>query len=331
MIAGKEELLYLKEDMTEPFPGLKTILPQVDRSPYGDFLHLVFDILKPRYEESVKEILATYQSPGPSQLLFLPALIAQGFELGPSGSQCPVCDSSEQHVILDAFQRCQDTCNEFLARQRRIKKHYELCEHLGHQISSDELKSEFERYWILSSNVQSRMGAFLESLGFSEADTYFCKRIGLYHGEITGKEFLGSTIGVRDCLGRTSAHRCLDGLSKADHVTNQDLHLFLDCLGTSLDDQDILGRTPLHIACQMNWEAAVQKLLRLGAKPGLTTIYGSLPLHNAVAQGSRAICQRLLDLKELFDISILDGAGMSALDYAKYMGLSEILDLFTPT
>ncbi|KAI4950552.1 hypothetical protein J4E91_004437 [Alternaria rosae] len=95
------------------------------------------------------------------------------------------------------------------------------------------------------------------------------------------------------------------------------------------DSQDILGRTALLIACQEEWEEAVVRLLEEKADPGLSTIYGSLPLHYAAATGSLEICKLLLMHKTEFDIKAADNASNTALDWAKEKGHYEVVELLS--
>jgi hypothetical protein len=238
-----------------------------------------------------------------------------------------VCDTTDQQPILDVFGSSHDVCGEFLARQRRIKKHRDLTLAINHSGSTEALEDEYTRYIVLTLEVPRQDGAVFKSLGLSEASVHQSQRIGVFHSQSTFEELLMYCVTVQDCLGRTHAHRCLDVFSKYDVLSDQDLELFLSILESDPDHQDILGRTLLHIACQMDWAECVEKLLALGAKPGLATIYGSLPIHYAAALGSLEICRKLLACRIRFDTSAEDCNGQTAFSYAGTHGHPEVQEL----
>jgi ankyrin repeat protein len=60
------------------------------------------------------------------------------------------------------------------------------------------------------------------------------------------------------------------------------------------NEQDIVGRIPLHIACQRGWAEGVKALLGLRPNTAIKTIYSSTPLHYAAVRGSVEICRDLL-------------------------------------
>jgi ankyrin repeat protein len=123
---------------------------------------------------------------------------------------------------------------------------------------------------------------------------------------------------MRDILGRTAAHQWLDGVRPCQW-SESCLDQFKDVINfkmQDLDDQDFLGRTLLHIACEQRWYRGVVWLLDQGVNPGIVTGYGSLPLHYAAAYGSSFICELLFFYQLKFDIHAKDNAQLSALDYA---------------
>jgi hypothetical protein len=131
----------------------------------------------------------------------------------------------------------------------------------------------------------------------------------------------------RDCLGRYQLLRHLDGkrseytedmieiiqwyLDKTTPVNTEEN----DSIVRKLNEQDILGRTALHVACQNGYSKLVTELLRLGASPLSTTVLGSLPLHHAAARGSTEICSKLLSTQK-YPISWNDKLENSPLFYA---------------
>jgi hypothetical protein len=325
MMMAKTQLHHLKEDMTLPFQDMDTTIQNIDRTTYGDFMHFIYEVLEPTMRKSANELLDIGASTQQSSSSLLAVIVAQGFDFESTGSLCPVCDTTDQQPIIDVFGSCHDVCGEFLARQRRIKTHYELILAIDHPKSIEALKDEYARYGELTLEVPRQAGAMFKSLGLSEAAVYQSQRIGVFHSQTTFEELLMYKFHDQDCLGRRHAQRCLDVFSKYDDLG--DLQVSLSVLGSNLDHQDILGRTLLHIACQMNWAEGVEKLLALGAKPGLATIYGSLPIHYAAALGSLEVCRSLLAYEMVFDASAKDCNGETPFSYAVTHGHPEVQEL----
>jgi hypothetical protein len=328
MVMAKTQLHFLMEDMTLPFQDMDTTIQNIDRTTYGDFVHFIHEVLEPTMRKSANELLAIGASTQHSSSSLLAVIVAQGFDFESTGSLCPVCDTTDQQPILDVFGSCHDVCGELLARQRRIRKHRDLILAINHPRSNEALKEEYVRYGVLTLEVPRQAGAVFKSLGLSEAAVYQSQRIGVFHSPQALLEKLPSEgIQVQDCLRRTRAHLYLDLFSKYGALDDEDLQLFLSTPKSSLDHQDILGRTLLHIACQMNWAKGVEKLLALGAKPGLVTIYDSLPIHYAAALGSPEVCRNLLAYKMSFDVSAKDCNGETAFSYAVTHGHREVQEL----
>ncbi|KAF3003437.1 hypothetical protein E8E13_001880 [Curvularia kusanoi] len=154
--------------------------------------------------------------------------------------------------------------------------------------------------------------------------------------ELTGHEFEGAlsitplhpfdearfcnivTSEFNDCLKRTQIHRMLD--QAMDRESGLEFHGWAyDHLrgGTGVNHTDVLGRSVLHLACQKGFEYGVTKLLADGANPSIKTVYGSLPLHYAAANGFASICEMLLQHMGSEELDAEDDFGMTALDYAE--------------
>jgi hypothetical protein len=149
--------------------------------------------------------------------------------------------------MLGAFANGHDVCGEFLARQDRITKHHYLAMGFGHRGSAKAMRGEYARYGNLTLEVSRQAVAVFESLGLPEDVVDPNKNMGLFYSELIEQELL-----TYNCLGRTCAHCYLDVLLKYYHPSEWDLRLLVSALEGNLGDQDILERTPLHIACQLN-------------------------------------------------------------------------------
>jgi hypothetical protein len=115
--------------------------------------------------------------------------------------------------------------------------------------------------------------------------------------------------GERDCLGRLHAHQLMD--NPEDEVWLEYLITIEEKTKDNINDQDALGRTLLHIACQKGCGLGIRLLLEYGADPGATTMYGSLPLHYAAANGDKDICALLLAHRGRYDVNQVDAMGYS--------------------
>jgi ankyrin repeat protein len=93
------------------------------------------------------------------------------------------------------------------------------------------------------------------------------------------------------------------------------------------DIKDRLDRILLHTVCVKNWHAEAQRLLRHGANLGTQAIFGSPPLHCAVASGFMGMCELLLENIKTNNSGVdrLDKAGLSAQDYALRSGNTMII------
>ena len=132
----------------------------------------------------------------------------------------------------------------------------------------------------------------------------------------------------------------------------------------NINDQDINGKTALHIACEINATNIVKLLIDNGSNPNIAThldVGYYIPIHKACEKGNRevvemlikagsdlnarnkvgqtplhiAIKQRHSDLAKYLisngcDIEIRDTAGCNASYYAKINGLKEIIDILPP-
>jgi ankyrin repeat protein len=71
----------------------------------------------------------------------------------------------------------------------------------------------------------------------------------------------------------------------------------LDELIPTLDEQDMLGRSALHVASQQGRRKLVSVLLKAGADHWLQIDIGNVPLHYAATEGFTEICSALLRTK----------------------------------
>jgi hypothetical protein len=123
----------------------------------------------------------------------------------------------------------------------------------------------------------------------------------------------------KDCLGRTWLHQYLDSKKntcfpwKIEEVMIKSNFQRSTCF--DIDKQDIIGRTPLHIACEKGLLSFAAKLIELGADVTKQTILTMTPLHLAAASGSREIVEILLRCPRVI-INAQDINGWTPFHYA---------------
>lgn len=253
-------------------------------------------------------------------------------------TDCPFCFPEKEHVIND-LRKCKLTSSEYLYRCRRLRAftgspHHEDCHFKELEREEEALNAMCQDLTSACTNLAHQLFAIC-----SDSTRTMLQRIAnfmeWYICEMTYGIYFNSSIpgdpGSYDCLGRTTAHHFFD----VSNLAANNEYRFWESLLTALiksysetyDEQDFLGRTILHIACQKQLDEVVQWLLAEGADPGLVTVHGHSPLHYAAAKGCNRICARLLDLLPPKEIDRQDSNGYSARDYAETYGFDEISDL----
>jgi hypothetical protein len=122
----------------------------------------------------------------------------------------------------------------------------------------------------------------------------------------------------KDCLGRTWLHQYLDLRNNSSIYWQIDQDIIKDNFGHSngfdFDRKDIIGRTPLHIACEKGFVLFAEKLIQLGADVTKKTIFMMTPLHLAAASGSERIVELLRSHR--INVNAQDINGCTHLHYA---------------
>ncbi|KAH6875409.1 ankyrin repeat-containing domain protein [Alternaria rosae] len=306
--AWEEDLEDLKERAIAPFspenhPSLIPVSASYNR--FYNFVNSDIDEMLGRYSEELLNVdTASPNIPG----WFLVASLSQfGTKLA-----CSECYPAHSRSKARWLEETQDTCGELLLVQHRYIHH-------------TSFKGR-ESYIDLSKEVAKRASAVWESSGTYDMAEY-ARKIGVWHSDKVLFELHDWVEDLNDCLERSHLHFYMDWAANGSLI--KDEFYFYKGLSELKDSQDILGRTALLIACQEEWEEAVVRLLEEKADPGLSTIYGSLPLHYAAATGSLEICKLLLMHKTEFDIKAADNASNTALDWAKEKGHYEVVELLS--
>jgi ankyrin repeat protein len=182
-----------------------------------------------------------------------------------------------------------------------------------------------ERCVELSATFPRRARLLLKSIDMLEAAAI---NLRIYHPDAIGSCSFQMQEEQEDGLGRAALHSWLDHnapnprLGDSEELLSSILHLRV----ATINDQDILGRTPLHIANQHRWVEAVKALLGLGANTVADTIDGSTPLHCAAVRGSVEICRDLLDYV-IDSLTAVDCEGHMAGHYALKNAHTDVLNL----
>lgn len=311
-----DRLRTLKEHATEPFFDIQRTTVKVGEGEL--FLQSFYEQLESMMFKFTNKLLTLDQNTPHLPVTLLSDLSAQILTTRSLTKTCPVCVPSDQEKLMKTLEQMQGVYDEFLARQYRLVKHFDAENHTTHPHTNKTLlKYEIARYKGLSAAFILRAHNILELLEMHEAAT-MCPQIGLYHPDAIGAHLFGYGEKQQDCLGRTNLHCWLDAMSHDPGQAELEL-LQPPNLRTAtkmaIKTRDILGRSPLHIACQNGWVGGVEALLKHGADPVATTIYGTSPLHYAAANGSAEICKLLLG-HDSVDESRVDGQGQTAVYYA---------------
>lgn len=118
-------------------------------------------------------------------------------------------------------------------------------------------------------------------------------------------------VGLRDCLGRTTSHIAFD--AELDDAW----------IEAHINDGDVLGRTAMHLVCQVGNEDLVSKYLTTISTLESKTVIGTTPLHNAASKGHLKICRQMMECLTHNPVSILgmdDCIGRTPLAYAASHG-----------
>ena len=320
MTTAMDRFKELKDDTASLF-----FLPNQSRMGIGSRLYLDFSwFVKyslPQLLSDLSEDLLTLETT--SQNLpgwFLTAHLNQYGLEADKNFACSDCFPAHSRSRAGEMESSRDFCGELLLLQHRI---------LLHRFHDDEDEAEDETSWRshvhLSHEVRERASEIFASCGLREGAEW-AKSFGVYHPDVLTCYLPGPTENFSDCLERSWLHMRMDSVDNWDDVDS-----IVSSVDVSIvkDRRDILGRTALIIACREAWTETVRWLLEEEADPGLTTIYGSLPLHYAAAKGSIDICQLLLSHKTRFDIKAKDCAGKTALDYAREYERQDVVNLLS--
>ncbi|KAF1961235.1 hypothetical protein CC80DRAFT_531927 [Byssothecium circinans] len=228
-------------------------------------------------------------------------------------TSCPICFDTGDSASLQALAENGNATGEYVVRLSRIARHLSGRRHWEAD-APEFLDLELRRISALSFEVESVVTATLKELDIFDCLPALSQSNLIFHPDEINYEMWLHEKSERDCLGRTGLHQYLDTLR--GHYPNN-FKQILALLSTDyINQQDILGRTALHIACQKGWEEVVRLLLEKGADRMVKTVFGSLPLHYA-AVGSRRDIYWLLMQKgvEEYEGQGRDCRGLEAGDY----------------
>jgi len=313
IVAAKNQLKELEKHLISLFPSLSHVTQETNAYSYSRF-SLFIERLATVLSKHAMELFTLEPTSRNLPDWFLANHLNQYGLEAENNFACSKCFPTHSRSSASGLESAQDTCGELLLLQHRV-----VC------LDNDDIKY-WEAHVRLAHEVQKRASEIFESHGFHESAKW-ANSLGVYYPEIVRYYVLGSTENFSDCLERSWLHIRMD---HANHGKRHLLELAFSIDVSDLKDrQDIFGRTILIIACQEGWEGTVEWLLEEEADPGLTTIYGSLPLHYAAAKGLVRICEQLLAHKARFDIRAKDCVGKTALDYAREKEHQDVVDLLS--
>jgi len=316
MMAAKNRLEELEKRSISLFPFRSRVTKNPVSSSYVDFSEFVnYSLDTVLFKHATELFTLEPTSPNLPGWLLTTHLNQAGLgeDIDFTCSQCFPAHPRSRAVEME---NPRDSCSELLLLQHRV---------IRHDDDDDDYDEHWEALVRSSHEVQSEASGMFESHGFP-GNAKWAKSLGVYHPDIILSLLPGTTENVSECLERSWLHMRMDNVECWDDV---------DYIGSNVDvsvvkdEQDILGRTALIIACQEAWPGTVRWLLEEEADPGITTIYGSVPLHYAAVKGSFNICEQLLAHKTRFDIKANDCVGKTALDYAREKKYQDVVDLLS--
>lgn len=317
-------------------PFLDPVPRRIHRENTTEEIRSLRDFFDVDLREALFELVHTSPNDPTAKVAAAPLLssvAALTFSQISSGPNCPIChdDQDGNDELLKRLGGNRHYGRMRLYYQGGILGHLSM-DHADSIRRDDRLREVTSCYTYASNMVVNKARRLFE--GLQKKHNFKTRwQSGLCHPDEFGHDL--NMIGemLTDRLGRTSLHYWLTGMSRnnADHGYELDGELHaLEALHFAplINKRDILGRSPLHIACQIGWEAAASALLRLGGNPRLKTIYKSLPLHYAAAKGMLKTCELLLAHKDSPDPDEEDCEGNTAMEYAKQKRHPEIVALF---
>jgi ankyrin repeat protein len=273
-----------------------------------------YDTVQMAISRLTSDLLAPGGAPSIISTDLLPDLLGPTVPTFFGGVACPICDEYDDPTNLQVLIESGNVCGEYVARLSRLAQHTKHC----HEDEGYAVASEMRRISELSVEMESVVIDTLHNSTVDDFMTFLSKNKKPFKPDAVINRLQLHENPGRDSLGRTHLHQYLDAAPKIDL---ENLETMLDLLSSNeINEQDIIGRSALHIACQRNVKI-VEMLLSGGADPRLETVYGSTPLHYAVAIGSLEICRILIlyPIAEIeYDIGGLDHIGNSPLYYATH-------------
>lgn len=239
----------------------------------------------------------------------------------PTGAaKCPACNFPGPVIEFSFWDTLQPPSEffkvlgyEFTDRTRSLVRH---AQHNSEWVQNEQK----DEYNTLLQNVEQLATTFLGVFGkehdippeIQKCPLFLPDEMGVYSW-IRGNKWM------KDCLGRTWLHQYLD--SKKNNGFFRKLEQVMvdfkmeNSLMFSIDKQDIIGRTPLHIACEKGLPQFAAKLIERGADVTKQTAFMMTPLHLAAASGSAEIVGMMLKSQRI-NINALDMNGCTPLHYA---------------
>lgn len=272
-------MLSLIADMTKPF-GILDVREHIRGSDCGKLLAFVEEQVQQTLNDITETLIAMKIPSVPIQGAMLPLILEQARDVEQS-LPCTICVPYQYDPWLASLISAGDIGGEVLARRSR------LCKQLPCQNPLDQPLHHAKGLLPYAEACER----------FSEEVSATFHKLEMHDAAVVCKEFKflpSESSLLQNCLGRTSWHIYLDQASPSLTSVVEMVEQMKRFDAGEVNTKDLLGRSPLHIACIKNWAFAVQVLIGLGADPATVTVLGSLPLHFSAARGNVGICQYLM-------------------------------------
>ncbi|KAH7090345.1 hypothetical protein FB567DRAFT_288693 [Paraphoma chrysanthemicola] len=233
-----------------------------------------------------------------------------------------ICTIRTQDPYLRAFSLNGDVFGEFLTWQRVLLTFMNSASGLISCTSTNRcIQKAMNRYCKMAKLSMRLVVEVLKDLGKDTA-AEMAPKVGLYQPEAFGYylyEFLDSVADIPVVLDQNALQQWLD-------FREHDGKLLHKPSLMEINEQDLLGRSSLHIACLRNNETVAAALLEQGANTNARTTCGRTALHFAAANNNIAACEKLLEYCGRSQIEIQDAKKHMARDYTNRPDIVKLLD-----
>jgi hypothetical protein len=177
-----------------------------------------------------------------SEVLF--DLLGQSTPLFSWQTQCPVCFDADDEDLLRQYTQKGDLCKAYVLRLSRLSRHLAGRNHWD---LNSPARMELELSYLvgISLRVEADISTVLNELQLYDSLPEISQSDLLFRPDEINEQLFRGLRGQWDCLGRTSAQQAFDALTDYMEAGTDNF----ESPSSTVNHQDILGRSLLHMAC----------------------------------------------------------------------------------